>query len=112
MLFAANVQQVADFSLIARRVAETALIPGILVMDREATARSAQELSVPAPDLVSRYLGPAEGEMPSPTTPPSGCRFRTRCPSAHDRCEKQTPELKKIGPQHQVACHLKFSPQP
>jgi len=67
MLFAANVQQVADLSLIARRVAETALIPGILVMDREATARSAQELSVPTPDLVSEYLGPAEGEMPSPT---------------------------------------------
>lgn len=67
LLFAANVQQVADLSLIARRVAETALIPGILVMDREATARSAQELSFPTPDQVSRYLGPANGEMPSPT---------------------------------------------
>jgi len=67
LLFAANVQQVADLSLIARRVAETALIPGIVVMDREATARSAQELSVPAPDLLHEYLGPAHGEMPSPT---------------------------------------------
>lgn len=67
LLFAANVQQAADFSLIARRVAETALVPGILAMDREATASSAQELSVPAPELISEYLGPPDGEMPSPT---------------------------------------------
>jgi len=67
LLFAANVQQVADLSLIARRVAETALVPGILVMDREATACSAQELALPTTDLVPNYLGAADSEMPSPT---------------------------------------------
>ncbi len=46
-----------------------------------------------------------EGEIPSPTNPPPGCKFQTRCPFAVDHCRKAEPVLKHTGNGHDVACH-------
>ena len=47
-----------------------------------------------------------KGEIPSPVNPPSGCKFRTRCPFAKNLCSQQIPEFKDQGNGHYVACHF------
>ena len=46
------------------------------------------------------------GELPSPIAPPSGCRFRTRCPRATERCAAEEPQMRAVAPDHFVACHF------
>jgi len=60
----------------------------------------------PDPTVVAADVAPIEGELPSPVSPPSGCRFRTRCPRAAARCADEVPELLPVGPAHTVACHF------
>ncbi|HLI45452.1 MAG TPA: ABC transporter ATP-binding protein [Acidimicrobiales bacterium] len=65
--------------------------------------------TVPVPDpSVERQKGNVgiKGELPSPVDPPSGCRFRTRCPAAQDICAEAEPPLRLFGPGHIAACHF------
>ncbi|WP_029431537.1 ABC transporter ATP-binding protein [Blastococcus sp. URHD0036] len=62
--------------------------------------------SVPRRRAVGGFTGPAlEGDIPTPLDPPSGCRFRTRCPLATDRCAEDVPEVRSVGEGHFAACH-------
>lgn len=60
---------------------------------------------VPDPDQ-SRAPLPITGNVPDAREPPSGCRFRDRCPHAFARCAEESPKLRKTGEGHTVACHL------
>jgi oligopeptide/dipeptide ABC transporter ATP-binding protein len=63
--------------------------------------------AVPVPDLNAKseriILG---GDVPSPINPPAGCRFHPRCPECMDICSREEPQLKNLGGDHWVACHL------
>ena len=62
--------------------------------------------SVPVPDPThKRERTPIVGEPPSPVDPPSGCRFRTRCPAATELCATEEPMLRLAAEGHFVACH-------
>ncbi|MFI7616652.1 ABC transporter ATP-binding protein [Nonomuraea terrae] len=50
------------------------------------------------------------GEPPSPVDPPSGCRFRTRCPRARERCAAEEPQIRQVGADHWLACHYPALP--
>lgn len=63
--------------------------------------------AVPSTDIVNkREKIILKGDLPSPSNPPSGCAFRTRCPKAHERCSIERPELINVSEGHFVACHL------
>jgi oligopeptide/dipeptide ABC transporter ATP-binding protein len=64
-------------------------------------------IPVPDPAAARSKIGSGiKGELPSPVHPPSGCRFRTRCPLAQEQCETEEPRLRSFGPGHQAACHF------
>jgi peptide/nickel transport system ATP-binding protein len=68
------------------------------------TALLIEAIPVPDPD-VRPAESVAVGEPPSPIAPPSGCRFRTRCPRADRRCAVEVPELREVAPDQFAACH-------
>lgn len=102
-LFAANAQEAVDFALIARRAAEEALAPALVAMDPE-TAHGVEDLLLPSPALLARYLGDP-GDTVHPATPAQEMlwgRHRRRVPRRHD------PErpLRNGGPLGPEACAL------
>ena len=65
--------------------------------------------AVPVPNPVearARRGRQVTGELPSSVDPPSGCRFRTRCPRAQERCANEEPLYQDFGPNHKAACHF------
>jgi oligopeptide transport system ATP-binding protein len=63
--------------------------------------------AIPVPDPLyseTHQRTVLQGDVPSPVNPPSGCRFRTRCPIADEYCAQQIPELRQIRPGHFAAC--------
>lgn len=64
-------------------------------------------IPIPDPEIeLTRHRMILEGDVPSPIDPPSGCRFRTRCPYAEEICGKEEPTLMDAGNGHMVACHF------
>jgi peptide/nickel transport system ATP-binding protein len=71
------------------------------------TAGLVETIPPPVPDAQRRRRRVAiRGELPSPVNPPSGCRFRTRCPRSQERCTAEVPALRAFGPGHAAACHF------
>jgi peptide/nickel transport system ATP-binding protein len=63
-------------------------------------------IPIPDPSMGKLRSAAVQGELPSAISPPSGCRFRTRCPFAQDRCAEEEPLLRPFAKGHQAACHF------
>ena len=61
--------------------------------------------AIPSPDTRHELRVPLGGEIPSPSRPPAGCRFHTRCSARFEPCDREAPELLQLG-DRSVACHL------
>ena len=76
------------------------------------TAALLESVPVPDPDIRPAEREVLTTEIPSPMSPPSGCRFRTRCPHAAEICATEEPQLRAVGPDQFVACHFPLQPVP
>ena len=70
------------------------------------TAALLSAIPVPDPAVTPKERAGVSGEIPSPLAPPSGCRFRTRCPRATELCAEEEPQIREVRPDHFVACHF------
>ncbi len=97
VMYLGRICEVADSDTLYRRPAHPytrALIDSIPVLDAR---------------LRNDKRAPLSGELPSAARPPSGCRFRTRCPRAEAVCAVQEPDLLPVATGHSVACHFPLS---
>ncbi|MGA2522138.1 MAG: oligopeptide/dipeptide ABC transporter ATP-binding protein [Acidimicrobiales bacterium] len=88
--------------------------PDVLYHQPEHPYTDALLRSIPEPDPSAASTAGAalSGDLPSPIDPPSGCRFRTRCPVAQERCAQEEPVMRALGPDHFVACHFPLGTDP
>jgi peptide/nickel transport system ATP-binding protein len=70
------------------------------------TAALLSAIPVPDPQVTASASGLVPGDLPSPISPPSGCRFRTRCPRAEERCALEEPRVRQVSEGQYVACHF------
>jgi peptide/nickel transport system ATP-binding protein len=70
------------------------------------TAALLSAIPVPDPAVPAESSGLVAGDIPSPVSPPSGCRFRTRCPRAEERCAAEEPQIREVADGQYVACHF------
>jgi peptide/nickel transport system ATP-binding protein len=70
------------------------------------TAALLSAIPVPDPSVTAASTGLVPGDLPSPVSPPSGCRFRTRCPRAEERCALEEPRVRQVAEGQFVACHF------
>ncbi|MFI6481820.1 ABC transporter ATP-binding protein [Nonomuraea sp. NPDC050663] len=100
----AVVKNVSDRILVMYLGKTCELAPGTELIDRPAHPYTRALLAaVPGGGRTSETL--ISGEPPSPVSPPSGCRFRTRCPLATERCAAEEPVMRQVGEGHFAACH-------
>jgi len=76
------------------------------------TAALLRSIPVPDPTVPPVQSGLLTGDLPSPLDPPSGCRFRTRCANAKERCALEEPQMRAIDGDHYVACHFPVHGEP
>lgn len=90
------------------------LAPADVLYERPAHPYSEALLaSIPEPvPGSSNGHAPLKGDLPSPIDPPSGCRFRTRCAYAEQRCADEEPQMREIRPGQLVACHFPLAEVP
>ncbi len=74
------------------------------------TAALLASIPVPDPGSPPDETQVLSGEIPSNLNPPSGCRFRTRCPQAQEQCAEEEPQIRNVGPDQYVACHFPLTP--
>ena len=87
------------------QIVEQAATDDLLNNPKHPYTRALFDSALPAHPDQRRSRLAMHGELPSPLDPPSGCRFRTRCPYVMDICQ-EPPALREVGPRHVTACHL------
>jgi oligopeptide/dipeptide ABC transporter ATP-binding protein len=88
------------------RVVEQAATPTLFAMPRHPYTQSLLAAAPSIDPRQRRRQPPLQGDVPSPSRPPPGCAFHTRCPRAQARCSQEVPALRAVGTDHLAACHF------